>query len=121
MPLKTERGPIRKCDALQRAVKQGAMRGLDIVGQGRLVNRKSVILACYHDLATRKILHRVICPVMTELHLHGLGASSKRQQLMAQADSEHRNVLRQELLDCLDCVITGLRVTGSVGQEYAVG
>ena len=60
MALKTESRPVGKCDALQAAIKQGAMRRFHVVRQARFVNRKAVILTTDYHLTGRDVLHRVI-------------------------------------------------------------
>ena len=58
--------------------------------------------------------------VVAELHLDGLGAGGQTQQLVAQADAEHRGVGGQEGLDGVDGVVARLGVTGAVGEEDAI-
>ena len=57
---------------------------------------------------------------MAEFHLHGGCAAGQAQQLVAQADAEHRHVCFQDGPDRRDGVIAGLGVARPVGQEYAV-
>jgi hypothetical protein len=66
-------------------------------------------------------LHRVVGAVVTELHLHGARAAGQGQQLVAQADTEQRDVRVEQFADRLDGVVAGLRVAGAVAQEDAVG
>ena len=53
-----------------------------------------------------------------ELSLHdgeGFGTGGERQQLVAQADTKHRNIGFQHVLYRLDGVVAGFRVTRAIG------
>ena len=56
-----------------------------------------------------QVLHRMIGAVMAELHLDGPRAAGQRQQLVAEADAEDRDVGLENLADGLDRVVAGLR------------
>ena len=66
-------------------------------------------------------MHRVVGAVVAELHLDGARAAREAEQLVAEADAEHRHVGLEELADRLDRVVAGLRIAGAVGEEHAVG
>ena len=70
-----------------------------VARQGRLVDREAMVLARDQHAAGVEFRHRVIGAVMAELHLHGLRAAREPEQLVAEADAEHRDVGRQESRD----------------------
>jgi hypothetical protein len=51
-----------------------------------------VVLRGDHHHVVIDIFYRVVAAVVAELHLHGLRAARQRQQLMAEADAEYRNI-----------------------------
>ena len=59
--------------------------------------------------------------VVAVLHLQGARAAGQAEQLMPQADAEHRQPGLHDFADRGDRVIAGLRVPGAVGQEDTVG
>jgi hypothetical protein len=65
--------------------------------------------------------HRVVGAVVPELHLDGARAAREPEQLVAEADAEHRDVGLEDLLDRRDRIVAGLGITGTVRQEHAVG
>ena len=71
------------------------MRRLQVIGQRCLVNRETMILTrdCY--VPGIQVLDRMVCTMMAELHLDRLRAAGQREQLMAQADTEYRNIPQQ--------------------------
>ena len=93
VPLETECRPVGERDALQGPIEQRAVRGLDVVGQSRLIDRETVILARDHDLAGLDILHRMIRSVVAKLHLFGFRPGSKRQELVTETNPEDGNAL----------------------------
>ena len=119
--LEAECRPVLERDALQRAVEQGAMRGLDIVRQRILGDGKAVVLARDHDLPCREVLDRVIRPVVAELHLLSPRAARECQQLVAETDTKDLDALVEKDADRLDRIVTRFRVAGTVGEKYAVG
>ena len=72
--LEAERRPILEGQPLQRAIEQRAVSGLHVVGQGRLIDRETVILTRDEDPSGIEILHGVVRAMMTGLHFHGLRA-----------------------------------------------
>ena len=115
VPLKAERGQGLVPHALQRAVKQRAMRGQQRIRQALLGYGKAVILAADQDPAIRQRLHRMIRAMMAEFHLDGFGAEREREQLMAETDAKDRQPLADDLGNGGDRIITGVRVARSVG------
>jgi hypothetical protein len=89
--------------------------------QRLLVDRKAVVLAGDADAAAVQVLHRVVGTVVAELHLEGPGPRGQRQDLVPQADAEGRRAAGEQFAHGLDGVVAGLRVTGAVAEEDAVG
>jgi hypothetical protein len=79
-----------------------------------------MILRGNHHATAVQIDHRVVGPMMTELHLQRLRAGREAEQLMAEADAEGRHAFGDEGPDRGDGVVAGLRIAGPVGQEHAV-
>src|ERR1700680_913121 len=96
MSLETERRPVGARDALQRTVEQRAMRGPQVAGQRGLVHCETMVLTRYQDPAGVDLQHRVIGPMVSEFHFHGLGAARQSEQLMTQANTEHGDVGLEE-------------------------
>ena len=67
-------------------------------------DRKAVILRGDLDLAGPQFLDRVIRAAMAELQLEGLAADGQPEDLMAEADAEHRHVGVRQLPDVVDRV-----------------
>ena len=62
----------------------------------------------------------MVSTMVAVAHLDGFGTGGQRQQLVAQANAEHRRVGFQHFLDRFDGVVTGLGVAGAVSQEHAI-
>ena len=118
--LEAEGRTVGAMDALERPIEQGDVGGTQALGQGLLVHRKAVVLGGDHHGVVVQTLHRVIGTVVAELHLDGLGAGGQAQQLVAQADTEHRGAGIKESLDSFDGVVARLGVAGAVGEEDAI-
>ena len=118
--LEAEGRAVGARQALQRAVEQRHMRRTQVGRQRRLVHREAVVLAGDGDAAGVQVLHRVVGPVMAELHLEGPRTRGQRQDLVAQADAEGGDAGVDQLPGRPDGVVAGLGVTGAVGQEDAV-
>jgi hypothetical protein len=69
-----------------------------------------MILAGDEHPAGVDLLHRMIRAVVAEFHLHGLGAARQTQQLMPEADAEHRHVGLEKARDRRDGIIAGLGI-----------
>src|SRR5574340_1384972 len=90
--LEAEGGGVGAGDALQRAIEQRDV-GAAQVGRHRFrVHRKTVVLTGDGDTPAIEVLHGMIGAVMAELHLDGPGARGEREQLVAEADAEERNL-----------------------------
>ena len=96
------------------------MGRLQTVGQACLIDRKAVVLARDHHPPGPQVLHRVIGPVVPELHLDGTRPARQPQQLVSQTDAEERDAGLQQGTDGVDRIVTGLRITGTVGEEDAI-
>src|SRR6185312_10260031 len=68
---------VFESEPLQGAVEQRAMRGSHAARQGRLINREAMILAGDEHPPGVQVLYGVIGTVVTELHFHGLRATSE--------------------------------------------
>src|SRR5690349_5749772 len=121
MPLKTERGTIGPCEPLEGTVEQGYMGRPQVSADRRGIDGEAVVLARDDDLTRVEVLHRMVRPVVTELHLQRLRPGGEAHQLVAEADAEHRDARRvEDLADRLDRVVARLGIARAVGEEYAV-
>src|SRR5262245_41231872 len=96
------------------------MRGPYVGWQGRFLNGESVILAREDDAPGIDLDDRMIRAVVAEFHLLGFRAAREPQQLVTETDAEHRQAFVDEGSNRFDCVVTRLRISGAVGQEYSV-
>ena len=97
------------------------MGRFDVRRQAGLVDRKTVVLAGNDDPLITEVLHRVVRAVVSEFHLGGFCAGGQAQQLVTEADAEGRQPGIDNLPDRLDGIVTGLRITRSIGQKHAIG
>src|SRR5437879_8895867 len=118
MPLEAECRPVGAREALQAAVEQRYVRGLEVRRKRGRVDREAVVLAGDDDRAAVQVLHRVVRPVMPELHLHGRRARAEPHELVAEADPESRNPGVDDLAYRVDGVVAGFRVARTVRQEH---
>ena len=118
--LEAEGGFVRAFNTLQRAVEQRLVGGSQGRRQTGFIHGKTVVLAGDHHYAAIQILNRVVGAVVAVTHFQGLGTGCQRQQLMTQTDAEDRDIGFQDVLDRLNGIVAGLRVTRAVGQEHAV-
>ena len=118
--LKAECRRIGTGKPLQRTVEQRNMGAAQIGRQRRRIDRKAMILTGDRHPSAIQILDRVIGTVVAEFHFYGFGTRSQRKQLMTEADSKDRKLRRDQLSDCADRVIAGLRVAGAVGKENSI-
>ena len=68
-----------------------------------------------------QLLHRMIRAAVAELQLERLAADGEAEDLVAEADAEHRHVRLHQLADVVDGVGERRRIAGAVAQEDAVG
>src|SRR6185436_21000857 len=117
MPLETERRPVSARQTLQGPVEERDVRGSQIRGEGRWIDRKAMVLAGDDHLPSVEILHRMVSAVVAELHLQRLRAGGEAHDLVAKADAEDRDARGVEnLADRLDGVVAGLGVARAVGE-----
>ena len=109
MVLHGKRRPIGAGQPLVRAVEQRHMRHLRSRRQRLRIDGKAVVLAGDLHLAGRQILHRLVGAAMAALHLVGLRPQRQRQQLVAEADAEHRHAGIQHAADRRHRVFAGCR------------
>jgi hypothetical protein len=79
-----------------------------------------VVLRRDLDLAGREVDHRLVAAVVAELHLVGLAAEHVAEDLVAEADAEHRHLLHEHRRRA-DRVAADRGVAGAVAEEHAVG
>ena len=122
MALEAERRLVGARDALQRAVEQRAMRGLQRSTAASLsstakpwfwlvMNTRPVSRSCTGWFA----------PWWPNFIFMVLRAAGEAQQLVAEADAERRHVRVHERADRLDGVVARLRIARTVRQEHAIG
>src|SRR5262249_58850004 len=80
---------------------------------------EAVVLGGDLHLAGGHVLHRLVAAVMSELELVGAAAERESEDLVSEADAEHRHVAEQ-VGDDLSGAGHRVRVAGTVGQEHAV-
>src|SRR5690606_12098994 len=97
--LEAEGRGIGELDALVGSVEQRTVGDPHVRRQRRLVDGEAVVLAGDHHPLAVQVLDRVVGAVVAELHLVGAGAGGQAEQLVAQADAEHRQLRRQDLAD----------------------
>src|SRR6266545_4538960 len=121
MSLEAERRPIGVCEALQAAVEERNVGGLEVRRERVRVDCEAVVLAGNDDRSAVQVLHRVVGPVMPEFHLHGLRAGGEPHELVAEADPEGRKPGADDFADRADGVIAGLGIARTVRQKHPVG
>ena len=84
-------------------------------------NRVAVVLGGDVHLAGGRVLDRLVCAAVTVFELFGLRASGEGEQLMTEADTEHRHAAVGELFELLNHGGILRRVSGAVGKHNAVG
>ena len=94
------------------------MAHLGPAGEPVGVDREVVVLAGDLHLAGGQVAHGVVAAVVAEGELHGVGAERPAEELVAEADAEHRHVAEQPA-DGVDGVGHRGRVAGAVGEEHA--
>ena len=110
-PWKQNAGRSVRASPCSDAVEQRDVRRRAVRGQRRRIHGEAVVLAGDHHAAGVEILHRMVGAVVAELHLHGLRAGGEAQQLVAEADAEHRHAACvEDLADRLDRVVARLRI-----------
>ena len=94
---------------------------LTSVGSDSRIDGEAVVLRGDLDLAGLELLDRMIGAAVAELQLVGLAAHRERQDLVAEADAEHRHVGLDQLARVVDRVPEHGGIARAVAQEHAVG
>src|SRR5690348_9560785 len=91
MVLDAEYGVISEPETLERLVVEIDVRDLGLAGAERIgIDREAMIMAGDLDLAGQLVPYRVIGAAMAELHLVCPAAHRQAEDLVAEADPEHR-------------------------------
>mmetsp|Transcript_31242 Transcript_31242/g.45695 ORF Transcript_31242/g.45695 Transcript_31242/m.45695 type:complete len:279 (+) Transcript_31242:3176-4012(+) len=93
---------------------------LPVGGKIGVINSVAVVLRGDVDLVRQHVLDRLVVPTVTELELVGLAARCTRQELVAQADAEDRNILLERPAQVLHSHFTHSWVARTVGDEETV-
>ena len=121
-------GPASGWNCSERAQQLGVVETFDRpvverdVGRRALVglaHREPVVLARHEHAARTPVEHRVVRAAVAEGQLVRLVTRRQREQLMAEADAEHRDPA-EEVGHGRDLVAQRLRVAGAVREEDAV-
>ena len=99
---------------------RAAERGVEFL-TGFAFEREAVVLSGDRDATGLMLDHRDVDAAVAELHLVGAQAQGAAQDLVAEADTEQRQALSDDLFREVDCAVGGGRVTGTVGEEHSVG
>ncbi len=78
MTLESECRFVAALNALQRAIEQRFVGSLKVRRQAVTIDRETVVLTGYQNLAVGQVLHRVVGAMMTQLHLDGAGTTGER-------------------------------------------
>ena len=128
-------GDVAEHQALDRAVVEVQVRelggaevglpahrlvGLDPALAVRAGDGEAVVLGGDVDPAGGQVLDRVVGAAVAERQLEVSRPDRAAEQLVAEADAEHRP-LADQLADGLDDVVERRRVAGAVGEEDEVG
>ena len=105
---------------LDGAVVEVDVGDLHVRRQRRRIDGEAVVLRGDLDLAGLELLDRVVGAAVAELQLVGLAAHRQRQDLVAEADAEHRHVGLDQLARVVDGVVEHRRIARAVAQEHAV-
>src|SRR3954468_9324416 len=89
-------------------------------GEGGGIDGEAMVLRRDLDLAGGQILHGVVRAVMTERQLVRPATGGEAEDLMAEADAEHRNA-PDESAHGIDEVRDALGIARAVREEHAVG
>jgi hypothetical protein len=92
MVLHCEYGQLSVGNALVRAIGQVAVSGFPFLAQALLINGEAVVLRSDGDPVSIQVDDRVVAAPVPELELVAFRASGLREQLVAQANPEYRQV-----------------------------
>src|SRR5260221_8583260 len=121
MVLDAEDGQFTVSKTLVRSVIQIDVGNFNTSGiKGRGFYGKSVVLGSNFDFVREQILDRMIGAPVTEFKFECPASESECNELVSKADSEHRLLIKQ-LADIPDSILNGVRIAGTIGEEYPVG
>ncbi len=107
--------------ALHRAVVQIDAVDDDLRGKRLRIDGKTVVLGGDFDAPAGQILDGLVGAAMTELELERLSAEGLAENLVPQADAEHRQARTDEVRHGLDGIAEGGGIARSVAEEDAGG
>jgi len=108
---------IDKLDPAIAVVEQAHVGLADVAGQTAALDRKAVIHAGDLDPAVGQALDRVVGAAVTLEHLGRLPADRERQELVAEADAEHRLACVEKLANDGDRIVAGRRWVAPPGSN----
>ena len=100
-------GRIGEFKALQRSVEERFVCRHGIGGKRLCIHGKAMVLARNVHVSCAQIHHRMVRAVVSELHFERFGADGKPHDLMAEADAEKRDLLRDDRSSGLDGICAG--------------
>src|SRR5579864_3882481 len=121
MILYAEHGFVAMAETLQRLVVQIDVREFDRILVERIgINRESMIVRSDLYFLSNFVDDRMIRASMPELQLVGLPSQRQTQNLVTEADAEHR-FLADQLANLLCLKLERLGIAGPVRQKHSVG
>ncbi len=121
MILNREKLILRRSNALRSIIKKIYVRHFKLRSlKGFGINSVRMVLRRNFKLTGFKVFNGVISAPVAEFHFKGFCAERKRYHLMAEADSENRE-LSLKLAHNLNNRLNILGVTGAVSKEEPVG
>src|SRR5438552_12567389 len=119
MILHREHRPLAVSQSLARAVVEVDVTRLpSVLRHGVRIDGEAVVLRRDLDLPRREVLHGVVRAVMAERQLVRATAGGEAEDLMTEADPEHRD-LAEKLPYRVDEIRHGFRIAGTVGKKPA--
>ena len=107
-------------EARERAIVEMDVRRFAAHGaKALLIDAETVVLARDFHAARQEIAHRLVCAAVAELQFPRRGTECKREQLVAEANAEGRNLAR-DFAKRPDDGFDNRWVAGAVGDEEAV-
>src|SRR3954452_24475646 len=100
---------------------EGRTEGLARTRLDRRVNGEPVVVRGDLDPSGDAVLDRLVDAAVAVAELVGPEPERASEDLVAEADAEHRDLAAKDRARERDAVVGGRRVTRSVGQEHAVG
>src|SRR5262249_9142143 len=119
MGLHREGGLALHRQTLHRPIVEVHVRHPGAVAERVEVDHEAVVLGGDLDFPGGQILHRLVAAVVAELELRRAAAQRQAEDLMAEADAEHRH-LAEQLRDVLGRAGDAIRIAGAVGEEDTI-